>query len=228
MENWQIREELLLGSDALTRLSRAHVAVFGIGGVGGFTTEALARAGIGRLTLIDDDKVSPSNLNRQIVALQSTLGVPKAAVMAARVRDINPDCLVTPIIERYTDETHDRFFSMGFDYVADAIDAVRDKVSLIQTALSRGVPIISAMGTGAKLDPTKFEITDLFKTSGCPLARVMRHELRKLGVTHHTVLYSPELPSGEHTVVPGSVSWVPSCAGLMLAGHIVLSLAKLE
>jgi tRNA A37 threonylcarbamoyladenosine dehydratase len=233
METQWSREEMLLGADGLARLRGAHVAVFGVGGVGSFAAEALCRAGVGAITLVDHDTVSVSNLNRQLVALHSTLGQYKADVMAARIRDIQPDCRVTAIREFYTEENKERFFSLGFDYIADCIDSVSSKLSLIQTALERGVPILSSMGTGNRLDPSKFVITDISKTSGCPLARVMRKELRDRGIRHHLVLSSTELPlkpvppaelpAGKRSV-PGSVSWVPSSAGLMIAGYIVREL----
>lgn len=229
MRDQYIREAMLLGSDALEKLHNAHVAVFGVGGVGSFCAEALARAGIGKLTLVDDDVVSESNLNRQLVALHSTIGQTKVDVMAERIRDIDPCCCVKAMNHRYDAESRETFFSMEYDYIADAIDSVTCKIDLIQTALDRAVPIISSMGTGNKLDPTKFQITDLSKTSGCPLARVMRKELRDRGIVHHTVLYSTEparksvisVHEAERRSVPGSVSWVPSCAGLMMAGYIV-------
>ena len=230
-----IREEMLLGANAEAKLRQYHVAVCGIGGVGSYCAEALARAGIGSLTLIDDDLVSVSNLNRQLVALHSTIGSPKVEVMAARIADINPSCHVHVLHARYTPYQRDDFF-LSYDYIADAIDSVSCKVDLIETAIRRNVPIISAMGTGNKLDPTKFQITDLSKTSGCPLARVMRRELRNRNILHHTVLYSTEAPLKPHFLpeneekrsVPGSVSWVPSCAGLMMAGYIVQQLLKTE
>ena len=227
MNEQYTRTAMLLGHEAVERLNEAHVAVFGIGGVGSFTAEALARAGIGTLTLIDDDTVSESNLNRQLVALRSTIGKAKTEVMAARIRDINPDCKVITISARYTPQDREQFFTQKYDFIADAIDSVACKTDLIATALDRNIPIISAMGTGNKLDPSKFLITDLAKTSGCPLARVMRRELKQRGILHHTVLYSTEpalkplfQPDQEKTV-PGSVAWVPSCAGLMIAGHII-------
>jgi len=232
MNERSIRTAMLLGENAIETLAGKHVAVFGIGGVGGFCAEALARAGVGALTLVDDDTVSVSNLNRQLVALRSTVGMPKTEVMAARIADIDPDCRVTVLTKRYTEETKEEFFSLGFDYVADCIDSVACKTSLIETSIRRQIPIISAMGTGNKLDPTKFVITDLSKTSGCPLARVMRRELKQRGILHHTVLYSTEqaikplFQPEEGKAVPGSVSWVPSCAGLMMAGHIIQKLIE--
>ena len=233
MEEAFLREEMLLGARAMERLRRAHVIVFGIGGVGSYAAEGLARAGIGRLTLVDNDTVGMTNLNRQLCALHSTLGQYKADVMAARVRDINPDCRVTSLPELYSEETKERFFTEAYDYIVDAIDLVSCKLSLIQTAKERCIPIISAMGTGNKLDPTRFCITDISKTSGCHLARIMRRELRSRGILHHTVLYSEELPMTPEELeapppgrrsIPGSVSWVPSCAGLMLAGYVVQAL----
>ena len=233
MEMQLSRQTMLLGAQSEARLREAHVAVFGIGGVGSFTAEALARAGIGQLTLVDNDVVSISNLNRQLVALHSTVGQKKTDVMAARIADINPDCVVRTISAFYAEENKETFFDMQYDYIADAIDSTASKVSLIVTAHERGIPIISSMGTGNRLDPEKFLITDLSKTSGCPLARVMRRELRKFGITHHTVLSSTELPQkpqipegSEH--VPGSVSWVPPCAGMMIAGYIIRNLLEKE
>lgn len=228
-----IREEMLLGADAMERLRQSHVMVFGIGGVGSYAAEGLARAGIGKLTLIDNDTVSETNLNRQLCALRSTVGRSKAEVMAERISDINPDCLVRAIPRLYSEESKELFFSEPCDYIIDAIDLVSCKLSLILNARERGIPIISAMGTGNKLDPTQFEITDISKTQGCHLARIMRKELRNRGVLHHTVLYSREEPQKAETgeepppgrrSIPGSVSWVPSCAGLMMAGHVVQAL----
>lgn len=229
-----LREEMLLGEAAMERLSRAHVIVFGIGGVGSYAAEGLARAGIGALTLVDSDTVGISNLNRQLCALHSTVGRYKSDVMAERILDIHPDCRVISMPELYNEESKERFFADKYDYIVDAIDLVSCKLSLIQTAKERGVPIISAMGTGNKLDPTQFRITDISKTSGCHLARVMRRELRNRGIFNHTVLYSEELPQTPAQLeapppgrrsIPGSVSWVPSCAGLMLAGYVVQQLA---
>ena len=231
METQFDRQTMLIGTEALKKLQASHVTVFGIGGVGSYTAEALARAGVGRLTLVDSDVVSLTNLNRQLIALHSTLGQYKTEVMAARIRDINPDCEVISVPKAYTPETREFFFAENPDYIADAIDSVGCKLDLIETAITRNVPIISAMGTGNRLDPTQFVITDLSETSGDPLARVMRSGLRKRGIVHHTVLYSkaqpirPQaFPDGEKPSVPGSVSWCPSVAGLLLAGHIVNAL----
>lgn len=234
MKEETIRTAMVLGQASVEHLCECHVAVFGIGGVGSFTAEALTRAGIGTITLVDDDVVSVSNINRQLVALHSTIGMAKTEVMAARIHDINPDCHVNILTKRYTEENKDEFFSLGFDFIADCIDSVPCKTSLIETAIQRQVPIISAMGTGNKLDPTKFVITDLSKTKACPLARTMRYQLKQRGIVHHTVLYSEELPTKpgfqpqEGIQVPGSVSWVPSCAGLMIAGHIIRKLIETE
>lgn len=235
METQFDRERMLLGDEALEVLSASHVAVFGVGGVGSFAAEALARAGVGAITLVDHDEVSLTNLNRQLIALHSTIGQRKTDVMAARIRDINPNCRVTALPVFYEPENREDFFSRGFDYIADCIDSTRSKLDLIETAITRGVPIISSMGTGNRLDPSKFRITDISKTSGCPLAKVMRHELRLRGINHHTVLSSEELPlkprrlpghADEKRTPPGSVSWTPPCAGMMIAGCIVQKLIE--
>ena len=235
MEETFIREEMILGRLAMQRLARSHVIVFGIGGVGSYAAEGLARAGVGALTLVDSDTVGVSNLNRQLCALHSTLGRFKSDVMAERILDINPDCRVKSVPEHYCEETKERFFLQSCDYIVDAIDLVSCKLSLIQTAQERSIPIISSMGTGNKLDPMRFCITDISKTSGCHLARIMRRELRNRGIYHQTVLYSEELPQTSQQLqapppgrrsIPASVSWVPSCAGLMLAGYVVQELIK--
>ncbi len=235
MENPFLRLQMALGSGALEKLEASHVAVFGIGGVGSYTAEALARAGVGAITLVDDDTVGISNLNRQLCALHSTLGQFKAEAMAARIRDISPQCRVRAICKRYTEDSKLEFFDCDYSYIADCIDLVSCKLSLILNARERNIPILSALGTGNKLDPGKFTITDISKTSGCPLARVIRKELRARGVNHHTVLFSPEepltpleleAPPPGRRSIPASVSWVPSVAGLMIAGHIVLELTK--
>ncbi|MEA4964307.1 MAG: tRNA threonylcarbamoyladenosine dehydratase [Oscillospiraceae bacterium] len=236
MEHPFIREEMLLGPEALERLRGSRVMIFGVGGVGSYAAEGLARAGVGTLTLVDSDTVGLSNLNRQLCALHSTLGRYKSDVMAERIRDINPDCAAVSLPLHYSEETKDTFFAQPCDYIVDAIDLVSCKLSLILTARERNVPILSAMGTGNKLDPSQFEITDISKTQGCHLARIMRKELRERGVLHHTVLYSREEPRkpaalGEapppgRRSVPASVSWVPSCAGLMMAGYVVRALIE--
>lgn len=227
------RTGMLLGGRAMERLGSAHVMVFGLGGVGSWAAEALCRSGVGALTLVDHDEVGLTNLNRQAQALHSTLGRSKAEALAQRLRDISPACAVAPLTRRYDAEHREAFFSLKPDYILDAIDLVSCKLDLIETALSRSIPILSALGTGNKLDPTLLRISDLSKTEGCPLARVVRRELRGRGILHHKVLWSPELPrkpaGGEvpppgRRSVPGSVAWVPPCAGLMLAGEAVRDL----
>lgn len=236
MDELYLRTQMLLGEPAVQTLKQAHVLVLGLGGVGSFTVEALARAGIGALTLADHDIVSNSNRNRQLCALTSTLHQRKTDVLAARVRDINPNCRVRTIPSFYSAETSELFFDTEYDYIIDAIDSVTSKVHLIQTAQQRGLRIISALGTGNKLDPSQFCITDLSKTSVCPLARVMRRELKARGIIHHEVLFStepprkPQLleqPAAGRRSVPGSVSWVPPVAGMMLAGHVVRTLCDI-
>jgi tRNA A37 threonylcarbamoyladenosine dehydratase len=230
------RTELLLGRDAMARLARARVAVFGVGGVGGYCVEALARAGVGAIDLIDDDTVSLSNLNRQIIALHSTVGKYKVDVMAERIRDINPDCIVRTHKTFFLPETEEQFDFTQYDYVVDAIDTVKGKLALVMKAKAEDVPILSAMGAGNKLDPTAFEVADISKTSVCPLARIMRKELGKRGVKHLKVVYSKELPAGTgpegerrgtaDRPVPGSVSFVPSVAGLIAAGEVIRDLIR--
>lgn len=227
------RTEMLLGSEALEKLNKARVAVFGIGGVGGYAVEGLARAGVGTLDLIDSDTVSVSNLNRQIIALHSTVGRPKVVAAAERVRDIRPDCQTICHNRFVLPETLAEFDLSVYDYIVDAIDTVSTKLALAVEAERLGVPIISSMGTGNKLDPTRFEVTDIYKTSVCPLARVMRTELKKRGVKKLKVVYSKEEPkkiavqSDEHRrAVPASISFVPSVAGLIIAGEVVKDLIK--
>lgn len=227
-----IRNEMMLGAAAVERLASAHVCVVGLGGVGGYVVEALARAGIGELTLIDSDEYNLSNCNRQLGALTSTIGISKADALAARVRDINPSCVVHPIVGKYCAEERERFWG-DYNYVADAIDLVSCKIDLILQAQARGIPILSALGTGNKLDATRLEVTDLSKTKGCPLARVMRRELKRRGIEHLKVVYSSEEPAATAQLeapppgrrsVPASVPWVPSVAGLLMGGTIVMDL----
>ena len=242
------RTAMLLGDEAMERLARARVAVFGVGGVGGHAVEALARSGVGALDLIDDDTVCLSNLNRQIVALTSTLGQYKADVAVARVRDINPACRVTAHRCFFTPETAGAFDFTRYDYVVDAIDTVAGKLELLARARAAGVPAISAMGAGNKLDPTRFEVADLRDTTVCPLARVMRRECRKRGIEGVKVVYSKEEPvvprerPGEAQIeetaspaassrggtgkkrAPGSTAFVPAVMGLILAGEVVKDL----
>lgn len=237
MDEAFLRTEMLLGRKAMDKLARSHVAVLGLGGVGSWCAEALARSGVGALTLADCDEVGLSNLNRQLEATHATIGQPKADAMARRIEQLSPSCRLRPMNYRYTPEDRETFFAGNYDYIVDAIDLVSCKLDLIQTALSREIPIISALGTGNKLDPTQFRITDISKTQGCPLARVVRKELRERGILHHRVLWSaeppqkpsqPEAPPPGRRSVPGSVAWVPSCAGLMLAGDVVLHLTETE
>ena len=232
MEEPFIRTQMLLGAPAMERLRGSHVAVLGLGGVGGWCAEALCRSGVGELTLVDRDAYSLSNINRQLGALTSTAGRSKAAVMAERVRDINPDCAVHPLAIHYDRETPDSFFD-GLDYIADAIDLVSCKIDLICRARDRGIPVLSALGTGNKLDPSRLEVTDLSLTRGCPLARVMRRELGRRDIRHLKVVYSSEeavpcapleAPPPGRRSVPGSVPWVPPIAGIMMAGAIVMDL----
>ena len=231
-----IRSAMLLGENGIEKLAAAKVAVFGVGGVGGYACEALARAGVGELHLFDNDTVSLSNINRQIIALHSTVGRPKVEVMRERILDINPNCKVVTHQVFYLPENADSFPLCDFDYVADAIDTVSAKIELAVRCAAAGVPLISAMGTGNKLDATRFCITDLSKTSGCPLARVMRRELKARGIMHLKAVYSTEeakkplaLTEGDGTrTPPASLPYVPPIAGLMMAGEIIRALAEKE
>ena len=235
--NQYSRSELLFGTEAMARLKRSRVAVFGVGGVGGMAAEALYRGGIGALELFDDDTVSLTNLNRQIVATHDTLGQYKVDAMAARLRTIAPEAEVIPHRLFYTPESADEVDLARFDYIVDAVDTVAAKLELAVRATALGVPIISAMGAGNKLDPTKLVITDLSKTTVCPLARVMRRELRKRGIEHLKVAYSTEPPAeakgplpqeeGAHAArrsIPGSTSFVPPAMGLVIAGEVLRKL----
>lgn len=226
MERFE-RSRLLLGDDALLKLKNAKVIVFGVGGVGSYVCEALARGGVGTITLVDNDTVSESNINRQLIALTSTIEQNKTDVMKERILEINPECNVTSLPCFYTKEKEVSI--VGFDYVIDAIDTVTSKLTLIEEANRLSIPVISCMGTGNKLDPTRFEIADIFKTSVCPLARVMRRELKLRGIHHLKVLYSKEEPicpkyctseNGKRSV-PGSVSFVPPVAGMIIAGEVI-------
>ena len=232
-----LRTAMLLGQEAVERLEKARVAVFGIGGVGGYTLEALARAGIGALDLIDSDTVSRSNINRQLLATHSTVGMLKVEAGKRRVLDINPDCHVTTWPVFYTPETADQFDFTQYDYIVDAIDTVTGKLMLIQRAHECGTPIISCMGTGNKLDASAFEVSDIAKTTMCPLARIVRKELGKRGIKHLKVVYSREealSPTGWEEEakalgkrqIPGSVSFVPGAAGLILAGEVIKDIAN--
>ena len=221
------RTALLLGEENLKKLSDRHVAVFGLGGVGSYTAEALARTGVGTLTLIDCDVYTPSNLNRQLFATQETLGQKKTDAAKARLAQVAPDCTVHTVDLFYTPENADEIDLSAFDAIADAIDTVSGKTELIVRAFRAGIPLISSMGTGNKLDPTRLTVRDLYETSGCPLARVMRHELKKRGVTALPVVFSdePAAKAVEESVpgrhAPGSAVFVPACAGMILAAEIV-------
>ena len=233
------RTRMLLGEDAMARLAAARVAVFGIGGVGGHVVEALARSGIGTLELIDNDTVSLTNINRQIIALHSTLGMPKVEAARARVLDICPQTRIITHQAFFTPETADRFDFTQYSYVVDAIDTVSGKIELAVRAHAAGVPLLSCMGAGNKLDPTAFEVTDISKTSVDPLARVMRRELRKRGIEHLTVVYSREpartpLPDpdmeaerGQRRSVPASNAFVPAVAGLIAASKVIRDIAEI-
>ncbi len=227
------RTALLIGEEGVEKLKNSRVAVFGVGGVGGYVIEALARSGVGSLELIDKDTVSVSNINRQIIALHSTVGRMKTEVMAERVKDINPNCQVSVRNLFYLPETAKEFDFSSYDYVVDAIDTVSGKIALIEQAKKANVPVISSMGAGNKLDATAFEVADITKTSVCPLARVMRRELKKRGIEHVKVVYSKEEPlpsvlmdeeSGK--VIPGSIAFVPSAVGLIIASEVIKDLIK--
>lgn len=225
-----MRSGMLLGAQGLEKLKNSNVILFGLGGVGSYTAEALARAGIGKITLVDSDKVSVSNINRQLCALDSTVDKYKTEVVAARIYDINPDCSVKIITDFYLPENSEKFNLTDYDYIADAIDTVSAKIDLAVKAQEYGIPIISCMGTGNKLDPSAFRISDIYKTSVCPLCRVLRYELKKRGVKKLNVVWSDEIPikpeSEENSRVPGSVSFVPGAAGLIMAGKIINDICK--
>ncbi len=224
---------MLLGADAMARLRRCHVIVFGLGGVGSYAAECLARSGVGELTLVDQDTISVTNINRQLYALRSTVGQSKAEVAARRCADIDPELRVHPICATYDAAHRDRFFSTHYDYIVDAIDLVSCKLDLIEQARLRRIPILTALGTGNKLDPTLLQVTDISKTSGCPLARVMRRELRARDIRRLKVVYSPEEPAETQQLetpppgrrsVPASVAWVPATAGLLMGSVVVRDL----
>ena len=244
------RTELLIGKEAMQRLYGARVAVFGIGGVGGYVVEALARSGVGAFDLVDDDKVCLTNINRQIIATRKTIGKYKVDVCEERIHSINPEAKVTVHKCFYLPETADQFDFTQYDYVVDAVDTVTAKLEIIMRAKECNVPVVSCMGAGNKLDPTQFEVADIYKTTVCPLARVMRRELKKRGVKKLKVVYSEEQPTRpledmsiscrthcvcppgtEHTCterrdIPGSTAFVPSVAGLIIAGEVINDLAK--
>ena len=233
------RTERLIGPESVSRLKNCRVAVFGLGGVGGHAAEALARSGIGALDLIDSDRVAPSNINRQVIALHSTVGLYKTDAAAQRIRDISPDCAVRTYPVFFLPETSDMFDFSQYDYVIDAVDTVKAKMELILKARDAGTPIISSMGAGNKLDPTAFRVADIYKTSVCPLARVIRQQCRRAGIKSLKVVYSTEIPLPPHPAaaevtdpdtkkrsVPGSVAFVPSVAGLIMAGEVVRDLIR--
>ena len=220
------RTERLIGKAGLEKLKKSRVAVFGLGGVGGYVVEALARSGVGALDLFDNDRISESNVNRQIIALHSTIGKRKTKVAAARVKDINPEIKVQTHDVFFLPETADLFDFSLFDYVVDAIDTVSGKIALIEKAKAANVPVISSMGTGNKLNATAFEVADISKTSVCPLARVMRRELKKRGIEKVKVVYSKEEPKDVGGSVPASIAFVPPVAGLIMAGEVIKDLIK--
>lgn len=230
------RTALLLGEEKLNKLKNSTVAIFGVGGVGGYVAEALARSGVGHIVLVDKDVVSLTNINRQIIATHSTIGMLKTEVMAKRIKDINPNAVVEVHNCFYLPETSGEFDFSKYNYVVDAIDTVSGKIELVMKANSCGTPIISSMGAGNKLDPTAFEVADIYKTSVCPLARVMRYELKKRGVKKLKVVYSKEKPitplgniecdETSKRVTPGSVAFVPSVAGLIIASEVVKDLCQ--
>ncbi len=224
------RTENLIGSDALKKLQNSRIAVFGVGGVGGYTVEALARAGVGTIDIIDSDKVDVTNLNRQIIALHSTVGKLKVDVMKNRILDINPNAVVNTYPILFLPENSNTFNFSEYDYVVDAIDNVTAKIELALKCQEANTAIIAAMGTGNKLDPTQFEVTDINKTSVCPLAKVMRYELKKRGVKKLKVLYSKEIPHKNENEprTPMSISFVPSAAGLIIAGEVIKDIIKKE
>ena len=237
MENQFSRTELLLGKEKMEKLAAARVCIFGIGGVGGYVAEALARSGVGHLGLVDNDVVCLSNLNRQIIATHETLGRYKADVMKERILSINPEAEVTVHKCFYLPETRSQFDFTNYDYVVDAIDTVAGKIALVQQAEESGTPVISSMGAGNKLDPAAFRVADIYQTSVCPLAKVMRKELKKRGVKKLKVVYSKELPvavqNGEESLlsssrrsIPGSIAFVPSVVGLIIAGEVVKDLVS--
>ena len=229
------RTRLLLGEEAVQKLHNARVVVFGIGGVGGFTAEALVRAGIGAIDIVDNDRVSLTNINRQIIAVHSTIGKYKVDVMADRIQDINPECKVVKHQCFFLPETAAGFVFSDYMYVVDAVDTVAAKIAIIESAKKACVPVISCMGAGNKLDPSKFTIADISRTSVCPLARVMRQELKKRRIEKVKVLFSTEKPAVQHVndddeqkgghTAPGSISFVPSVAGLMIAGEVIREIA---
>ncbi len=233
MENWLSRTELLIGKQSLEKLKNSTVAVFGCGGVGSFALEALARSGIQNLVIIDNDIVHVTNINRQLIADTTTIGLPKVEVAKNRILKINPNAQITTYQVFYDSTNANNLIQTNYDYIIDAIDSVSSKLSLIEGAYHRHIPIISSMGTGNKLDSTKFEVTDITKTSVCPLAKVIRKELKKRNIPHLKVVYSKEIPKRNNIEenlrrTPASISFVPSVAGLILAGEVIKDLMQLS
>ena len=233
MNEFYSRTEMLLGEDGVNKLKSACVAVFGVGGVGGYAVEAIARAGVGEIHLIDSDRVSVSNINRQIIATHSTVGQYKTEAMKERILSINPEAKVICHSIFFDKDTKCQFEFTKYDYVIDAIDSLSAKMELIASAYEAGTPMISAMGAGNKLDPTRFEVADISKTTVCPLARAVRIALRKRGINHLKVVYSkeppvitPEVSDGVKKRVPGSISFVPSVMGLIIAGEVIRDIVK--
>ena len=221
------RTEMLIGSEAVSRLADAKVLVFGVGGVGGHVCEALVRAGIGEIRIVDGDTVAESNINRQIIATRDNIGQPKVEAMAERIRSINPECRVKGFQMFFLPgETSDSMDFSGYDYVVDAVDTVAAKLEIIEKAKAAGVPVISSMGTGNKLDPTLFRIADISKTSVCPLAKVIRKELRNRGIRDVKVLFSTEEPVRTGVRTPASISFVPSVAGLIIGGEVIKDIIR--
>jgi len=233
MKEFYSRTEMLLSEEGVDKLIKSRVAVFGVGGVGGYAVEALARAGVGEIHLVDSDRVAVSNINRQIIATHNTVGQYKTEAMMERIHSINPEAKVVCYSIFFDEESKSQFDFAKYDYVIDAIDSLSAKIELIATANDAGVPIISAMGAGNKLDPTRFEVADISKTTVCPLARAVRIALRKRGINHLKVVYSkeppvipPEVSDGIKKRVPGSISFVPSVMGLIIAGEVIKDIAK--
>ena len=229
-----LRSEMILGNGSTQKLADKNIILFGLGGVGSYVAEALARSGIGRLTIVDSDVVSQTNINRQLCALHSTVGKPKVEVVKDRILDINSDCRVICLQKFYLPENADEFILSNYDYIADAIDTVSAKIDLAVKSQELSIPLISCMGTGNKLDPSLFRVDDISKTSGCPLCRVMRRELKLRGVKKLNVVWSPEIPvrpaetdeNSDKRQTPGSLPFVPGAAGLIMAGKIILDLIK--
>lgn len=220
------RTERLIGKDNLEKIKNKNIIIFGLGGVGSYVAEALARCGVGKMTVVDKDTVDITNINRQLYALHSTVGRNKADVAKERILDINPKCEVTPIVKMYLPENAEKFNLSQYDYIIDAIDNVTAKIDLAMKSQELGIPMIASMGTGNKLDPTSFKITDIYKTDTCPLCRVMRRELKARGVKKLKVLYSTETPKNDRERTPASISFVPSVAGLIIAGSVIEDLIK--